>query len=181
MNIGGISMSKKVKILDRRFVPAGELVIEQGNIGNRAFLIESGRVEIFMKDEKGRTVKIAEAAAGAIIGEMALITGAQRSASIRTIQDSVLITISAKDIEDTVGQQGGLFQHVMKLMAERLRDTNAKLLDQHRELSDIEEAAQLTIKNIGFHVPDSKQAQFRREMVPLLDRLKSTLEKYHDT
>jgi len=174
-------MSKKVKILDRRFVPSGELVIEQGNIGNRAFLIESGKVEIFMKDEKGRTVKIAEAGAGAIIGEMALITGAQRSASIRTIQDTVLITISAKDIEDTVGQPGGLFQHVMKLMAERLRDTNAKLMSQHNELAEIEEAAQMSIKNVAFHVPENKQAQFKKEMVPLLDRLKTTLEKYNDT
>lgn len=173
-------MTKKVKILDRRFVPAGELVIEQGNIGNRAFLIESGRVEVFMKDDKGRTVKIAEAGPGGIVGEMALITGAQRSASIRTLEDSVLITISSKDIEETVGQPGGLFQHVMKLMAERLRDTNAKLLAQHKELSDIEETAQMTIKNIAFHVPENKQAAFRKEMVPLLDRLKDTLQKYND-
>lgn len=173
-------MAKKVKILDRRFVPAGELVIEQGNIGNRAFLIESGRVEVFMKDEKGRTVKIAEAGPGGIVGEMALITGAQRSASIRTLEDSVLITISSKDIEETIGQPGGLFQHVMKLMAERLRDTNAKLMAQHKELSEIEETAQLTVKNISFHVPENKQAAFRKEMVPLLDRLKGTLQKYND-
>lgn len=173
-------MAKKVKILDRRFVPAGELVIEQGNIGNRAFLIESGRVEVFMKDEKGRTVKIAEAGAGGIVGEMALITGAQRSASIRTLEDSVLITISSKDIEETIGQPDGLFQHVMKLMAERLRDTNAKLLAQHKELSEIEETAQMTVKNIAFHVPENKQAAFRKEMVPLLDRLKDTLQKYND-
>lgn len=174
-------MSKKVKILDRRFIAAGELFIEQGNIGNRAFLIESGRVEIFMKDEKGRTVKIAEAGPGAIVGEMALLTGAQRSASIRTLQDSVLITISAKDIEETIGQPGGLFQHVMKMMAERLRDTNAKLMAQHEELAEIEEAAQMTVKNIAISIPDGKKDAFRREMVPLLDRLKNTLVKYNET
>lgn len=173
-------MAKRVKILDRRFVPAGELVIEQGNIGNRAFLIESGRVEIFMKDDKGRTVKIAEAGAGAIIGEMALITGGQRSASIKTLENSILIVISAKDIEDTIGQPNGLFQHVMRLMAERLRDTNAKLMAQHKELTEIEETAQMTVKNIAFHVPENKQAAFRKEMVPLLDRLRSTLQKYND-
>lgn len=174
-------MVKKVRILDRRFVPAGELFIEQGNIGNRAFLIESGRVEIFMRDDKGRTVKIAEAGPGAIVGEMALLTGAQRSASIRTVTDAVLITISAKDIEETMGQPGGLFQHVMKLMAERLRDTNAKLMEQHHELAEIEEAAQMSVNNISFHVPAGKQEAFRKEMVPLLSRLRNTLEKYHDT
>ena len=175
-------MPRKVKILDRRFVPAGEVVIEQGNIGNRAFLIESGRVEIYMRDEKGdRTVKIAEAGPGAIIGEMALLTGGKRSASIRTLEDAVLIVISAKDIEESIGQPNGLFQHVMKIMAERLRDTNAKLVRQNLELAEIEEAAHMTVKNIGFHVPDDKQEQFKKELVPLLDRLKNTLEKYNES
>ena len=174
-------MPRKVKILDRRFVPAGEIVIEQGNIGNRAFLIESGRVEIYMRDARDRTVKIAEAGPGAIIGEMALLTGGRRSASIKTLEDAVLIVISAKDIEESIGQPNGLFQHVMKLMAERLRDTNARLVQQNLELAEIEETAHLTVKNIGFHVPDDKQEQFKRELVPLLDRLKNTLEKYNES
>lgn len=173
-------MVKKVKILDRRFYPAGEIVIEQGNIGNRAFLIESGRVEIFMRDDSGHTVKIAEAGPGAIIGEMAMLTGARRSASIKTLENAVLIVISQRDIEDSIGQPNGLFQHVMKVMAERLRDTNSKLMRQNMELKEIEEAAQLSMKNVSYHVPDDKQDAFRREMVPLLDRLKVTLQKYND-
>lgn len=174
-------MPRKVKILDRRFVPAGEIVIEQGNMGNRAFLIESGKVEIYMRDSRDRTVKIAEAGPGAIIGEMALITGGRRSASIRTLENSVLIVISSRDIEESVGQPNGLFQHVMRLMAERLRDTNARLVQQNLELAEIEEAAQLTVKNISFHVPEGQQDQFRKEVVPLLDRLKATLEKYNES
>jgi CRP-like cAMP-binding protein len=174
-------MPRKVKILDRRFVPAGEIVIEQGNIGNRAFLIESGRVEIYMRDAKDRTVKIAEAGPGAIIGEMALLTGARRSASIKTLEDAVLIVISSKDIEESIGQPNGLFQHVMKLMAERLRDTNEKLVQQNLELAELHETAHMTVKNVSLHVPDEKQEQFKRELVPLLDRLKNTLEKYNDS
>ncbi|MBI1214193.1 MAG: cyclic nucleotide-binding domain-containing protein [Alphaproteobacteria bacterium] len=173
-------MRKKVKILDRRFIPAGEMVIQQGHIGNRAFLIESGKVEVFMRDDHGRTVKIAEAGPGAIVGEMALITGAVRSASIRTLENTVLITISSKDIEETIGQPNGLFQHVMKLMAERLRDTNALLMRQRAELAEIEEEAKITVKNVSMHIPEGKQTAFREEVVPLLSRLKNTLQKYHD-
>jgi len=173
-------MSRKVKILDRRFVPAGDLIIEQGNIGNRAFIIESGRVEIYMRDAHGHTFKISEAGPGEIIGEMAIITGNARTASIRSLENTVLITISAKDIEETMGQPGGLFQHVMRVMAARLEESNAKLLEQHAELAAIEEAAHMTVRNVGLHVPSTKQAAFRREMVPLLDRLKNTLQKYTD-
>lgn len=172
-------MSKQVKILDRRYVPAGELVIEQGCIGNRAFLIESGKVEVFMKDKKGRVIKIADVGAGGIIGEMALIDGGERSASIRTLEDSVLVTISSKDLEESIGQKDGLFQKMMKLMASRLKDTNAQLLRQKSELAEIEEAAQLTVNNIAAHIPENKQKAFKKEVVPLLDKLKGTLEKYN--
>lgn len=172
-------MSKQVKILDRRYVPAGELVIEQGCIGNRAFLIESGKVEVFMKDKKGRVIKIADVGPGGIIGEMALIDGGERSASIRTLEDSVLVTISAKDLEESIGQKDGLFQKMMKLMSSRLKDTNAQLLRQKSELAEIEEAAQLTVNNIAAHIPENKQKAFKKEVVPLLDKLKGTLEKYN--
>lgn len=174
-------MPKNIKILDRRFVPAGQVVIEQGNIGNRAFIIESGKVEVFMRDKSGRTVKIAEAGAGSIVGEMALISGGERSASIRTIEDSVLVSISSKDLEDSIGQKDGVLQKMMTLMAERLKETNAKLIQQSTELADIEEAAQFTVKNISLHIPDERQPQFKKEVVPLLDRLKHTLEKYTHT
>jgi hypothetical protein len=66
-------------------------------------------------------------------------------------------------------------------MAERLRDTNAKLVQQNLALAEIEEATHMTVKNISYHVPDDKQDAFKRELVPLLDRLKDTLEKYSDS
>lgn len=172
-------MAKEIKILDRRFVPAGQLVIEQGALGNRAFLIERGRVEVFMRDKRGQTVKIGEAGPGSIVGEMALIDGGERSASIRTIEDSVLVAISQKDIEESMGDPDGVFTKMLQVMVERLKETNAQLVQQKAALAEIEEAAQLTVRNIGIHIPENKQKAFKRDVVPLLDKLKSTLRKYN--
>jgi len=172
-------MTKPIKVNDRRFVPAGQLVIEQGCIGNRAFLIEKGKVEVFMRDKRGATVKIAEVGEGSIIGEMALIDGGARSASIRTLEDSVLVAISSQDIEDSIGQKDGLFQKMMKLMVERLKETNTRLIQQSMAIAELEEEAHMTVRNIGLHIPENKQAAFKQEMVPLLDKLKSTLSKYN--
>ncbi|MDD9899922.1 MAG: cyclic nucleotide-binding domain-containing protein [Alphaproteobacteria bacterium] len=172
-------MNKGTKVLNRRFVPAGQLVIEQGCIGNRAFLIEQGKVEVFVRDKSGRNVKIAEVAEGSIIGEMALIDGGMRSASIRTMEDCVLVAISAEDIKETIGQKDGLFSKMMQIMVERLKETNAKLMQQNLALSEIEEQAQMTVKNVALHIPEGKQAAFKKEMLPLLDNLKTTLNKYN--
>jgi CRP-like cAMP-binding protein len=174
-----MSAQKPSRVLDRRFVPAGQLVIEQGCIGNRAFLIEKGKVEVFMRDQTGHVVKIAEVGPGSIIGEMALLDGGVRSASIRTVEDSVLVAISAQDIEDSAGQKDGLLQKMMKLMVERLKDTNHRLIRQNLELAELEAHAHETVHNITLQIPENKQGEFKREMLPLLDKLKSTLTKYN--
>lgn len=172
-------MIKRPKILDRRFVPAGTLIIEQGNIGSRAFLIESGKVEILKRDKKGRTVKIAEAGAGSIIGEMALIDGSERSASVKTLEESILIAISMKDIEESIGDPDGVFQKLMKVMVDRLKEMNDRMIRQNLELAELQEAAESTVENISFHIPEQQQTEFKKEMVPLLERLKETLSKYN--
>jgi len=156
-------MVRKARILDRRYVRAGTLVMEQGNVGNRAFIIESGRVEIFMTDSKGRSILIGEAGPGEIIGESAIITGGQRSASIRTLENCVMIVVSAQDLEETMGQPGGLFMHVLKLMAERLEETNSRLLKQYNDMAEVEEEAQ--------------RHAAKPEMRPVLEKLKSALHK----
>lgn len=171
-------MAKDIRILDRRFIPAGQTVIEKGSLGNRAFILESGRVEVFMHDRKGRHVKIAEIGAGSIIGEMALLEKGERSASVRTIEDTVLIGVTEKDMQESIGDPDGLFAKMMRLMVERLRDTNAKLLQQNMELADLEESAKMTINNLTFQMPPGKQEAFKKEIMPLLGRLRMTLERY---
>jgi len=171
-------MTKENKILDRRFVPAHQTIIQQGTLGNRAYYIESGRVEIFMHDKKGRDIKIAEAVAGAIIGEMALFSDGVRSASIRTLEDSVLIGISCGDLERSWQNTDDLSQKILSLLVKRLRETNDKLIHNNMELADLEAAANLTVQNISMQIPQEEQTAFKQEVLPLLDRLKSTLEKY---
>jgi CRP-like cAMP-binding protein len=172
-------MQKDTKVLDRRFVPAGQLVIEQGCIGNRAFLIEQGKVEVFMRDKQGHTIKIAEVGPGSIIGEMALIDGGTRSASIRTLEDSILVAVSAQDIKGSIGQKDGLFERMMRLMVERLKDTNARLIQQNMELAELEAEAHNTVHNIALQIPEDKQVAFKKDMLPLLARLKETLGRYN--
>jgi CRP-like cAMP-binding protein len=173
-----MSTKKTSKIIDRRFVPAGQLVIEQGCIGNRAFLIERGKVEVFMRDRMGHTVKIAEVGAGSIIGEMALLDGGVRTASIRTLEDSTLIAISPQEIEESAGQPGGILQKMMKVMAERLKDTNDRLIRQNMELSDLHAVAHASVHNASTRIPEDRQDDFKRSMLPLLDKLRTTLERH---
>lgn len=139
-------MARHIKILDRQFIPAGTTIIEQGDMGNRAFLIERGKVEVFVKDAKGNVVILGELGAGAMIGEMAVITGGKRSASVRAIEDSVLVTITARELRDSMGSES-FFHRVMRMTRERMEDTSMKLMKKERKLATIEKKAPLNLKS----------------------------------
>jgi len=70
---------------------AGELIIKEGDYGVSIYNIIAGKVEVFTKSE-GEEISISILGPGEIIGEMSFLTGykSQRSASVRTVEKSVL-------------------------------------------------------------------------------------------
>ena len=61
-------------------------VFEKGDEGNRFFFILGGRVEIFLENDGSRTLLGRKGRP--ILGELSLLTGGPRTASVATIEDS---------------------------------------------------------------------------------------------
>ncbi len=116
------------KILDRKFFAAGALIIKQGTEGNRAFLIESGRVEVYAETPEGRRVTLAQLGPQSIIGEMAVLSHSPRTASVKAIEDTTVVTLSEHDILDSMHRTEGLFKRLTNIAMGRLRDTQERLL-----------------------------------------------------
>ena len=113
---------RNIKILDRTCVPPGALIIEQGAAGNRAYLIESGKVEVFMKNAEGEIIKITELGPGALIGEIALIDDGHRNASVRALETTTIVSISAHDFHKALKKSGSLQSRLVKTMANRVQE-----------------------------------------------------------
>jgi CRP-like cAMP-binding protein len=158
-------MAQPTKVLDRQFVPAGTLVIKQGTLGNRAFLIESGKVEVFATDAEGHEIKIAELGPQSIIGEMAVISGDPRIASVRTLEDSVLIALSAHEIQESARSAKGVFRHLIDMASNRMRDTRRKLM---RKEKPAPKAAEPPPSTIALHISQAEQngVKLERKTVP---------------
>ncbi len=75
-------------------VPAGRMVFEQGDPGDSFFMITSGRVRIFRKNEEGMETELVGLGPGDSFGEMALLTGAARSANVEAVEDLELIALA---------------------------------------------------------------------------------------
>jgi len=77
---------------------AGEVLFEEGEVGDRAYLIKSGEVEILYKVGNGERI-LARLGRGEIFGEMSVIDSQPRMASARVVEDTELAVITRENIE----------------------------------------------------------------------------------
>ena len=97
-------------------LPAGTLLIREGAVGREFMVIVSGAVEV---RRKGR--KISELGAGDFIGEMALISGAPRNATVTTSEDSSLLVVTDRQFWDLLERAPDMQTSVIKAMGARLQ------------------------------------------------------------
>lgn len=111
----------------------GEIIIEEGSYDNWIYFLISGNVRILKKGEEIEVLR----RTGDIFGEMCVIDGCPRSASIQAIDD---VTCLATDIsfvdrlydEDKIAFCSIFYQMIAEVLACRLRDTSAELA-RHKE------------------------------------------------
>lgn len=105
----------------------GDLIMEQGAIGDCAYLIESGLVEIFIDHPDGTTQKLAERGAGTIIGEMAIVDRQRRTASVRALADCKTIQITKDDFQRRLHGSDPVLKMIMQVILTRYRDTLSRI------------------------------------------------------
>ncbi len=102
-------------------------VFKEGTHGGYMFFIVEGTVEV-IKQYDTKKHKIAELSAGRSVGEMSLIDGAPRSATVRAKSALSLIVLKRKDFEKMLEEEPGIANRVLmgiaKLLSRSLRDTN---------------------------------------------------------
>jgi CRP-like cAMP-binding protein len=104
----------------------GETIIRQGEIGDSMFVIQAGKVEI-LREEEGKTVRLAELGAGEIFGEMALCEKAPRSATVRAVGEVRALTVDKRTFLRRVQEDPSLAFHVLQAMSARIRRLNAEV------------------------------------------------------
>ena len=94
----------------------GRVVFIRGDAGDKAYIVESGRIDI---RENGRVLEAMQP--GEIFGELALIDGAPRSASAVAVGPTRLIVIERERFFELLRDNADFALGVMRLMARRLR------------------------------------------------------------
>jgi len=101
----------------------GEVIIRQGEVGDRMFVIQSGQVEVVRTD--GATdVRLAIQGEGEFFGEMALVQHEVRSATVRALGEARILTIDQRTFERRVREDASLAYRILQKMSARLRELN---------------------------------------------------------
>ena len=95
-----------------RVYAAGEPVIRQGDPGESLFVIMSGRVEVTVVQEGAPSVRLATLGEGDYFGEMSLMTGAPRSATVAALVETRLLEVGKESFRRILAAQPNLVEQL---------------------------------------------------------------------
>ena len=110
----------------KQFLP-GELILQEGTIGMRAYLVETGAVEISRGHGEKRRV-LGRVGPGGIFGELALIDGNGRSADAKATTETVCLVIPQDVFKEKLEKADPFIRALIRIMCRNLRNMTEKLV-----------------------------------------------------
>ena len=109
----------------------GEYLCRQGERGVAAFLIVSGSVVVENELGGGKTVELAELGQGSVVGELSMIDGAERVASIRAVGEVDTLVLTQWNMQGLLRDRPTIAAAMLPIIVRRFRETTAEL--RHRD------------------------------------------------
>ncbi|GAC1468336.1 MAG: Crp/Fnr family transcriptional regulator [Chloroflexota bacterium] len=115
------------QIARRRDVQRDTILFLEGDPGDTAYILLSGRVDLVLEAFDGNQLLLQQVSAGGHFGEMALLDEKPRSATAIATEDSQAITISRDLFLEHLQERPATTQRLLRIMSERLRAANLKI------------------------------------------------------
>ncbi len=114
-----------------REYPAGEPIIERGAIGESMFIVFEGVVDVYIATEDGGDeTRVNRMGPGEFFGELSLLTGEPRTATIRPVETgAVLYEITKSDLRELLAKRPELADELAKVIAGHRIRSERKLKD----------------------------------------------------
>ncbi len=109
----------------------GTTVIQEGEAGDKFYIIARGKVEVLTNAPQGGEILLGVLEDGDYFGEIALLEEEPRTATIRTLEESLLITLTRPQFEDLLDEMPELRPNFDRVVRER-RETSAARLGEKK-------------------------------------------------
>src|ERR1700740_942497 len=112
------ALAEKIELLT---YSTGQSVFNYGDPGHAMYIVRSGEVEIYVKNDQGEKIVLETSQPGDIFGEVALLDGASRPAWVSALSDVELLRLDREHFEAYVRQCTPAALNLLSVAARRLR------------------------------------------------------------
>ncbi|MDH3256199.1 MAG: cyclic nucleotide-binding domain-containing protein [Nitrospinota bacterium] len=109
-----------------QYMKKGQVVFQEGSRSDFAFIIQNGQVEVSRKRKDGNIEVVDILGQNDIFGEIGMIDGGPRSATVTALENSKVTMISREDLNEMTRKDPKAWFPIMKAMSTRLRRTATK-------------------------------------------------------
>jgi small-conductance mechanosensitive channel/CRP-like cAMP-binding protein len=128
-----------------RLYASGETVVRQGEMGDELFVVVSGEVAVILEQERDASlVEVARLGAGKFFGEMSLLTGEARAATVRVVREAELVVVGSSAIRALLDRNPELAEKLSAVLAERQLQLEEQRAARRDRASQSAELAQRT-------------------------------------
>jgi SulP family sulfate permease len=126
-----LELSMLMEYFERSEVEAGVTLLEQGDVSNDLLYLEAGQVTVWLGLGGGRKARLRSMRAGTVVGELGMVLGERRTATVTTDGPSIVYRLSTEALERMREEHPELaaafHEFLIKLLAERLVHSNRAL------------------------------------------------------
>jgi uncharacterized membrane protein len=108
-------------------VPAGRMVFDYGDPGDALFIVRSGEVEVFFKDDTGQKIVLETGKAGYMFGELSLLDSGPRTASVLVLEDLQALKFDRRHLAAFLQHHPSAALDLLAATGRRLRFTTERL------------------------------------------------------
>jgi len=114
-------LAQIAEIAEEQAMMAGDPVFAEGDLGDALYLVIDGAVRVHKGDKQLAMLGVRD-----VVGEMAVLDGEPRSASVTVVKDAVLLKIGRDDFRDILNERPEIAMGIIKVLSRRLRETSRK-------------------------------------------------------
>jgi len=134
----GVSLFRSVKPEDLKIIAltttnyiyeSGEIIINEGDEGDDAYIIYTGRVEVFRKGTDVKIITLNTLGPGEMFGELALFGDSIRTASVKAVEETVVSIIAKEKLYKIIREFPDIAIEMLKVQTSRFAEAEKKLIE----------------------------------------------------
>ncbi|MEW6193736.1 MAG: Crp/Fnr family transcriptional regulator [Bacteroidota bacterium] len=164
-DLDDVTIEKIEKIGTRKSYKKNDVILMEDEVGSALFVIANGKVKVARSSNDGREVILTILSESDFFGEMAILDGQTRSATVTAIEDSELFLIQRNDFITLLREHPEISLSLLQELTKRLRSADVKI--KALSLKDAEGKVATVILQLADDLGKIKQGKVEIERLPL--------------